>query len=342
MSQAFSSHHAKNVYHIQYETPALAWNTTGGDNSTVYAKGTARQFDTNWCEFLTADENQVGGIFVNPPGEQAWAATADRIGCTHTVLASGHWVASGQPPNKWHWKPEYQKFWLLPAKRAAVEGPLQFAAMMTPIVKRMQQRNHAPGRRGTAFLRTINYVPLGYPQVSHGSPNDHGPGGWRNPMIIQAYNAELHLLAKKHAVPMIDLDHVMLPIWDTSNDFNHPSGGGFNAEADEVFRYWCHPDVWPYGAGNSRTIGDRRTNVDAIASGPSQLKDFLSRAKVLDTLPLLVAGGVHNVSALRAKTISALYTIGLRIGEAYKIVQSLKRCNKCKKKSTLDKKNTKI
>lgn len=65
------------------------------------------------------------------------------------------------------------------------------------------------------FLRSIHYNPLGH------LINTCPPEDWRNPLVIDGYNAVLQQASRAMGVPFLDTNFLAAPIWDAAPDWYH-------------------------------------------------------------------------------------------------------------------------
>ena len=75
------------------------------------------------------------------------------------------------------------------------------------------------------YARSINYNPMKDMIVS--CP----PKDWRNPTVIDGYNAILRSICNDLNIPFLDANFIIGPIWDSSPDWCHLSDKGNQAEA---------------------------------------------------------------------------------------------------------------
>jgi hypothetical protein len=79
-------------------------------------------------------------------------------------------------------------------------------------------------------VRSMHYSALGE-KVSACPPQD-----WRNPKVVDEYNAILKRLTAQFNVPYIDTNSIVSPMWDHSGDWNHLDLGVQRPEAVYMFK----------------------------------------------------------------------------------------------------------
>lgn len=84
------------------------------------------------------------------------------------------------------------------------------------------------GGAARLFMRSMNYNGLSALQTV--CP----PVDFRHPHIVDAYNAMQRNLSAEHGVGFVDLTHIMGPLWDSAEDWIHPGGRVFVAEARHI------------------------------------------------------------------------------------------------------------
>lgn len=84
------------------------------------------------------------------------------------------------------------------------------------------------GGSAQLFVRSLNYN--GFGALHTVCP----PVDYRQPHIVDAYNAMQRNLSAEHGVGFIDLTHIMGPLWDSAEDWSHPSERVFTAEAEHI------------------------------------------------------------------------------------------------------------
>jgi hypothetical protein len=97
---------------------------------------------------------------------------------------------------------------------------------------RMMDRATPPLYTGPAklFLRSENYNGMGF--LQNCSVRD-----FRTPPVFDMVNSVIRAEAKARAVPFIDLNDIMGPMWDAAEDFCHPYGPVAAAEAVTVLNH---------------------------------------------------------------------------------------------------------
>lgn len=78
------------------------------------------------------------------------------------------------------------------------------------------------------FVRSLNYNGLG--ALHTVCP----PVDYRQPHIVDAYNAMQRNVSAEHGVGYIDLTPIMGPLWDSAEDWSHPGERVFTAEAEHI------------------------------------------------------------------------------------------------------------
>lgn len=78
------------------------------------------------------------------------------------------------------------------------------------------------------FVRSMNYNGLG--ALSTVCP----PQDYRQPHVVDFYNAMQRNLSAALGVGYIDTNHIMGPLWDSAADWNHPGARVYTAEAEHI------------------------------------------------------------------------------------------------------------
>ena len=63
------------------------------------------------------------------------------------------------------------------------------------------------------------------------------PYDFRSVPLLQTYNAIVRNLASEFRLPYLDLIHIAGPMWDSAEDYCHPSGAVFRAELDWILHH---------------------------------------------------------------------------------------------------------
>jgi hypothetical protein len=81
------------------------------------------------------------------------------------------------------------------------------------------------------------------------------PSDWRSPPFVDEFNRLLRVSAERHGLPVISLDDIHGPLWDSSGDF-------------------CHPDMWVLRTMASR-VGSTICAHQSAGCGPLSTKAML-------------------------------------------------------------------
>ncbi|CAB9524675.1 expressed unknown protein [Seminavis robusta] len=123
----------------------------------------------------------------------------EQQGCNRFVIANGQWPGSfdhGHPDSLWKYYKDVKK-------------------MIASLQHWIVDQDHDDVR---FYLRSIHYNPLGNP-IQSCPPTD-----WRNPMVIDGYNAVLKQVAQEMHVPFLDTNRwISGPLWDSAPDWCHLS-----------------------------------------------------------------------------------------------------------------------
>jgi hypothetical protein len=76
------------------------------------------------------------------------------------------------------------------------------------------------------FFRSMNYNGL-RAQLTTCPAFDY-----RTPPVVDMLNSVMERLCREYDVPYIDLTHIMGPMWDSAQDYSHPTGKVFTAEVE--------------------------------------------------------------------------------------------------------------
>lgn len=122
--------------------------------------------------------------------------------CSYTVVTYGQWPASwltfGNPYNQ-----------------------TKYTNDMRRVITLLQNFDH---NQTQVFVRSVNYTPL----MAH--QTQCPPTDFRYPPLIDMYNDVLRRLCKELSVDYVDLSHIMGPVWDSAEDWYHPSLKVYTAE----------------------------------------------------------------------------------------------------------------
>eukprot|EP00977_Amphora_coffeiformis_P016380 scaffold5075_cov174-Amphora_coffeaeformis.AAC.2 len=129
-------------------------------------------------------------------------------GCHAMVISVGQWPAGKHFP-------------------ITKDSPYKFSRLYNEYKSMVQRIQRSVSTRVPILLRSINYNPLG--NIISACP----PSDWRNPAVIDGYNAIIRQVVQEmnvsnnntHSVQFVDTNSVIGPVWDAAGD-------------------WCHPDPW--------------------------------------------------------------------------------------------------
>jgi hypothetical protein len=127
-----------------------------------------------------------------------------QIGCDYAVVGYGQWPLSAAPDpvcNAACYQNDMQG--VMEATKSYV-GPTRF------------------------FFRSMNYNGLG--KLYTACP----PFDYRLPPLVDMYNTILRQVTKQYGQRFIDTTHIVGPVWDGAEDFCHPTGKAFKAEAEWI------------------------------------------------------------------------------------------------------------
>jgi len=126
-----------------------------------------------------------------------------KLNCDYLVVATGQWPAS-----------------------YGLERPLRMGEYYKHIRAMFQNLIDTNiTLKAPIYARSINYNPMKDMIVS--CP----PKDWRNPTVIDGYNAILRSICNDLNIPFLDANFIIGPIWDSSPDWCHLSDKGNQAEA---------------------------------------------------------------------------------------------------------------
>ena len=133
-------------------------------------------------------------------------ADLQKHGCHYTIIGYGQWPVSyieETPYTQEH-----------------------FTRVLTEVFEQIAPHNST--QEGRIFVQSVNYNALSA-VISCCAPIDH-----RTPSVIDMMNTVMRTLSNKYNVGFIDHHHIMGPLWDSAEDWNHPRGAVFTAEVEHV------------------------------------------------------------------------------------------------------------
>jgi hypothetical protein len=137
-------------------------------------------------------------------------------------------------------------------------------------VREVMKQVSPAGYNGTTkiFFRSMNYNGL-RAQITTCPAFDY-----RTPPVVDMLNNVMERLCREYDIPYIDLTHIMGPMWDSAQDYGHPTGKVFTAEVE-----WLLHSIFTHDLAHNRTTHASATNhtepmpPHTLSSGELQMPD---------------------------------------------------------------------
>jgi hypothetical protein len=144
----------------------------------------------------------------------------EKTGCDSAVIGYGQWMVATQ-----------------------TNPPCTADCYETAVREVMEQVGPA-AYNGTIkmFFRSMNYNGL-RAQLTTCPAFDY-----RTPPVVDMLNDVMERLCREYNIPYIDLTHIMGPMWDSAQDYSHPTGKVFTAEVE-----WLLHSIFTHDLTHNRT-----------------------------------------------------------------------------------------